>query len=149
FELFFWSGSGILVSALPVFAVGQEVPPAERSFSAFDVSGTRGSLVRQEGLVGGEPGVPARLGGRDARPCTRELSFTYPGATIPIDEEVRGGSYGGSRWQQLFVVPGGARCRSCSGRVVRPALRRRNTRRASLQGAGRHGEGPQAGSPGT
>src|SRR5882762_521681 len=50
-ELFFRSRTGILVSALPIFAVGQEVPPAKRSFSAFGAPGTRGSLVRQEGLV--------------------------------------------------------------------------------------------------
>src|SRR6266481_9594387 len=44
-ELFFRSATRILISALPVFAVGQEVPPAERSFSAFGVFGTRGSLA--------------------------------------------------------------------------------------------------------
>ena len=45
-ELFFRSATGILISALPVFAVGQEGPPAERSFSAFGSPGTRGSLIR-------------------------------------------------------------------------------------------------------
>src|SRR5437879_1258459 len=98
-ELFFRSTTGILISALPVFAVGQEVPPAERSFSAFGVFGTRGSLMRPPELVGGEPGVPARprprwtlrLRSGQAREGARrspqaserrELSFTYQGATI-------------------------------------------------------------------
>ena len=103
-ELFFRPATGILVSALPVFAVGQEVPPAERSFSAFGSPGTRGSLMRPPELVGGEPGVPARprprwtlrLRSGQAREGARrspqaserrELSFTYQGATIPIDRQ--------------------------------------------------------------
>lgn len=54
----FRSRAGILVSVLPILAVGQKRLPENASFSAFGASRTRGSFVLPGDLVGGKPGVP-------------------------------------------------------------------------------------------
>jgi hypothetical protein len=45
-EFLFWSSAGILVSALPIFAVGQRVPPSAISFQPSAFSKTSCGMAR-------------------------------------------------------------------------------------------------------
>jgi hypothetical protein len=68
-EFFFRSRARILVSALPIFAIGQKAPPEDVSFSAFGAGGTRGSLVRTRRTHGQTGQAPSLHVGSNLADC--------------------------------------------------------------------------------